>query len=105
MPIPVKLPALGESVVEGTVSRWLVAEGDWVDVDDSLCEVTTDKVDAEIPSPVSGVVEKILIPEDTVVRVGAELVMIDETAEAPAVGAAPAAADPPRAPRLEIVAE
>jgi 2-oxoglutarate dehydrogenase E2 component (dihydrolipoamide succinyltransferase) len=80
--VPVKLPALGESVVEGTVSRWLVAEGDRVGVDQPLCEVTTDKVDAEIPAPVSGVIERILAPEDTVVEVGAELATIAEQAVA-----------------------
>lgn len=89
MSIPVKLPALGESVVEGTLSRWLVAEGERVEVDQPLCEVTTDKVDAEIPSPVSGVVERILIPEDAVAEVGAELAIIREEA-----GAATDACDP-----------
>jgi 2-oxoglutarate dehydrogenase E2 component (dihydrolipoamide succinyltransferase) len=96
MSIPVKLPELGESVVEGTVSCWLVAEGDWVDVDDPLCEVTTDKVDAEIPSPVSGVVERVLIPEDTVVQIGAELAVIDETGAAPRPESSPPAADTTR---------
>ena len=97
MSISVKLPAMGESVVEGTVSRWLVAEGDWIDVDDLICEVTTDKVDVEIPSPVSGRIEKILIPEDTVVQIGAELATIDETAEAPTADALAVAVDAPRA--------
>ena len=63
MTIAVELPALGESVVEGTVSRWLVKEGDGVAADQPLVEVTTDKVDAEIPSPAAGVLEKILVPE------------------------------------------
>ncbi len=58
MSIVVELPELGESVLEGTVSRWLVEEGDRVEVDQPLVEVTTDKVDAEIPAPGSGVVEK-----------------------------------------------
>jgi 2-oxoglutarate dehydrogenase E2 component (dihydrolipoamide succinyltransferase) len=87
MSVPVKLPALGESVVEGTVSRWLVAEGDAVEVDQPICEVTTDKVDAEIPAPVAGVIERILVSEDTVVGVGAELATIDEQATAPRPGA------------------
>jgi 2-oxoglutarate dehydrogenase E2 component (dihydrolipoamide succinyltransferase) len=82
MSIPVKLPALGESVVEGTVSRWLVRPGDAVAVDQTLCEVTTDKVDAEIPSPVAGVVVEILVPEDAIVEVGTELALIRETSEA-----------------------
>ncbi|MDX1385148.1 MAG: biotin/lipoyl-containing protein, partial [Thermoanaerobaculia bacterium] len=67
MSIAVELPALGESVVEGTVSRWLVKEGDTVAEDQPLVEVTTDKVDAEIPAPAAGVVGKILVAEgDTV---------------------------------------
>ena len=61
MSFPVELPALGESIVEGTVSRWLVAEGDRVERDQPIVEVTTDKVDAEIPAPQSGVIEKILV--------------------------------------------
>ena len=68
--VGVELPALGESVVEGTVSRWLVKEGDAVRVDQPLVEVTTDKVDAEIPSPAAGVVEKILVREGETVPVG-----------------------------------
>ncbi len=80
MSVPVKLPALGESVVEGTLSRWLVTVGDRVQVDQPLCEVTTDKVDAEIPAPVAGVVESIAVAEDTVVGVGAELAVIREEA-------------------------
>lgn len=76
MAIAVALPALGESVVEGTVSRWLVKEGDHVERDQPLVEVTTDKVDAEIPSPATGVVEKILVAEGTTVRVGAQLALI-----------------------------
>jgi len=60
----VELPALGESVTEGTVTRWLVAVGDTVAVDDPIVEVSTDKVDTEIPSPVAGVVEQILVEED-----------------------------------------
>jgi 2-oxoglutarate dehydrogenase E2 component (dihydrolipoamide succinyltransferase) len=77
MKVAVELPALGESVVEGTVSRWLVAVGDRVEVDQPLVEVTTDKVDAEIPSPVTGVVAEILAPEGAVVPVGGVLARID----------------------------
>ncbi|NQZ95141.1 MAG: 2-oxo acid dehydrogenase subunit E2 [Myxococcales bacterium] len=76
MTIAVELPALGESVVEGTVSKWLVAEGDRVALDQPLLEVTTDKVDAEIPSPEPGIVEKILVAEGETVPVGAQLVLI-----------------------------
>ena len=66
----VSLPALGESVTEGTVTRWLKKVGDRVEVDEPLLEVSTDKVDTEIPSPVAGVIEAILVPEDETVEVG-----------------------------------
>ena len=89
----VELPALGESVVEGTVSRWLVAVGDRVEVDQPLVEVTTDKVDAEIPSPVAGVVVEILAGEGDVVEVGGMLAHIDPSAEAAA--SPPEMASPP----------
>jgi len=72
----VKMPALGESVTEGTVTRWLKAVGEEVEVDEPLLEVSTDKVDTEVPSPVAGVVEKILVEEDETVEVGEDLVMI-----------------------------
>jgi 2-oxoglutarate dehydrogenase E2 component (dihydrolipoamide succinyltransferase) len=72
----VTMPALGESVTEGTVTRWLKAEGDTIEVDEPLLEVSTDKVDTEIPSPVAGVVSKILVQEDEVVPVGGELAVI-----------------------------
>jgi 2-oxoglutarate dehydrogenase E2 component (dihydrolipoamide succinyltransferase) len=72
----VTMPALGESVTEGTVTRWLKSEGDTVEVDEALLEVSTDKVDTEIPSPVAGVVSKILVQEDEVVPVGGDLVVI-----------------------------
>ena len=70
------MPALGESVTEGTVTRWLKAEGDQVEVDEPLLEVSTDKVDTEIPSPVAGTVSKILVGEDETVPVGAELAVV-----------------------------
>ncbi len=89
--IGVELPALGESVVEGTVSSWLVKEGETVTLDQPLVEVTTDKVDAEIPSPAAGVLVKILVPEGETVDVGAELARIDTDASA---GAQPAQAKP-----------
>jgi len=76
MSISVELPQLGESVVEGTVARWLVAEGDAVEVDQPIVEVTTDKVDAEVPAPAAGVIEKILVPEGETVAVGAQLAVI-----------------------------
>ena len=72
----VAMPALGESVTEGTVSRWLKAEGDTVEVDEPLLEVSTDKVDTEIPSPVAGTLTKILVQEDETVEVGADLAIV-----------------------------
>ncbi len=89
----VRLPELGESVVEGTVSRWLVKEGDRVQRDQPLVEVTTDKVDAEIPSPATGVIEALLVAEGEVVAVGAALARIA------AEGAASAAEAPARESR------
>jgi 2-oxoglutarate dehydrogenase E2 component (dihydrolipoamide succinyltransferase) len=74
----VSLPALGESVTEGTVTRWLKNVGDRVEVDEPLLEVSTDKVDTEIPSPVAGVIEKILVQEDETVEVGTDLVVIGD---------------------------
>ena len=74
----VSLPALGESVTEGTVTRWLKQVGDRVEVDEPLLEVSTDKVDTEIPSPISGVVEEILVAEDETVEVGAVLARIGD---------------------------
>src|SRR5262245_27322007 len=92
MSIAVELPALGESVVEGTISRWLVKEGDRVEVDQPLVEVTTDKVDAEIPSPAAGVIEKLLVREGETVAVGARLALIEPAGEARAARRAPARA-------------
>ncbi|MEG9247772.1 2-oxoglutarate dehydrogenase, E2 component, dihydrolipoamide succinyltransferase [Arthrobacter sp. Soc17.1.1.1] len=74
----VNLPALGESVTEGTVTRWLKAVGDRVEVDEPLLEVSTDKVDTEIPSPIAGVIEEILVAEDETAEVGAPLVRIGD---------------------------
>lgn len=87
MSVDVPLPELGESVVEGTVSRWLVAQGDPVERDQPLVEVTTDKVDAEIPSPAAGVVEALLVAEGDVVPVGAPLLRI--ATDAAGTGASP----------------
>jgi 2-oxoglutarate dehydrogenase E2 component (dihydrolipoamide succinyltransferase) len=86
MTFSVTMPALGESVSEGTVTRWLKAEGDHVNVDEPLLEVSTDKVDTEIPSPVSGTLQKIVVQVDQTVPVGAELAIISvsgETTSAP----------------------
>ena len=84
MAISVDMPELGESVVEGTITQWLVQVGDRVEVDQPLVEVTTDKVDAEIPSPSAGVVAEILVSEGDTVAVGAALVKLEEGASATA---------------------
>ena len=91
MSFSVTMPALGESVSEGTVTRWLKNEGDMVAVDEPLLEVSTDKVDTEIPSPVAGVLSKIVVGVDQTVAVGAELAIIstDASAAAPVTPAAP----------------
>jgi 2-oxoglutarate dehydrogenase E2 component (dihydrolipoamide succinyltransferase) len=91
------MPALGESVSEGTVTRWLKAEGDHVNVDEPLLEVSTDKVDTEIPSPVAGILTKIVVAIDQTVAVGAELAIIADSAGAstPAPAAPVAAPTPP----------
>ena len=87
----VVLPALGESVTEGTVTRWLKKVGDTVAVDEPLVEVSTDKVDTEIPSPVAGTLQAIMVQEDETVAVGAVLCTVGEGAAAPSEPAAPAA--------------
>jgi pyruvate dehydrogenase E2 component (dihydrolipoamide acetyltransferase) len=97
MSVSVSMPQLGESVTEGTVTRWLKREGERVEADEPLLEVSTDKVDTEIPSPVSGVLRGITVAEDETVAVGAELAVIDEEgAESgePAGGAAPSQTAP-----------
>ncbi|MCX4630252.1 2-oxoglutarate dehydrogenase, E2 component, dihydrolipoamide succinyltransferase [Streptomyces sp. NBC_01443] len=88
MSVSVTLPALGESVTEGTVTRWLKAEGERVEADEPLLEVSTDKVDTEIPSPVSGILASIKVAEDETVEVGAELAVIDDGSGAPAAAEA-----------------
>ncbi len=87
----ITLPALGESVTEGTVTRWLKAVGDTVAVDEPIVEISTDKVDTEIPSPVAGVIQEILVGEDETVEVGAVLARVGDAGAAPAAPAAPAA--------------
>ena len=104
----VVLPALGESVTEGTVTRWLKKVGDQVAIDEPLVEVSTDKVDTEIPSPVAGTLQQIMVQEDETVEVGAVLAIVGEGAAAPAEApapAAPVAAEPPAAPPAPPVAE
>ncbi|HEY8475168.1 MAG TPA: 2-oxoglutarate dehydrogenase, E2 component, dihydrolipoamide succinyltransferase [Natronosporangium sp.] len=101
MPESVKMPALGESVTEGTITRWLKNEGDRVEADEPLVEVSTDKVDTEIPSPTSGVVSRILVPVDEVVQVGAELAIIDGDGESSGGAEPPQAAAQEAAPAAE----
>ena len=107
MTFSVTMPALGESVSEGTVTRWLKAEGDHVAMDEPLLEVSTDKVDTEIPSPVAGILQKIVVAVDQTVPVGAELAVIaDSAAGATAPVAAPVvqAPAPVAPPVVEAVA-
>jgi len=110
MPVSVTMPRLGESVTEGTVTRWLKQQGDRVEVDEPLLEVSTDKVDTEIPSPAAGVLSRIVVGEDETAKVGSELAVISgegegggeeqPTAGAPA-GKQPAAVPPAAAPEPE----
>ncbi|MGO1339524.1 MAG: biotin/lipoyl-containing protein, partial [Cellulosimicrobium funkei] len=89
----VQMPALGESVTEGTVTRWLKSVGDTVAVDEPLLEVSTDKVDTEIPSPVAGTLEQILVQEDETVEVGANLAVIGDGSGGGGSAPAPAEAE------------
>ncbi|WP_341770711.1 biotin/lipoyl-containing protein, partial [Actinomadura rubrisoli] len=102
MPVSVTMPQLGESVTEGTVTRWLKKEGERVETDEPLLEVSTDKVDTEIPSPASGILTSITVAEDETVEVGAELAIIGDEGGAPSGGAAPA--EEPQAAREEAPA-
>ncbi|MFA4840824.1 MAG: biotin/lipoyl-containing protein, partial [Agrococcus sp.] len=88
----ITLPALGESVTEGTITRWLKSVGDTVEVDEPIVEVSTDKVDTEVPSPVAGTITEILANEDDTVDVGAVIARIGDAGSEPA--AAPAADEP-----------
>ena len=90
MAYSVTLPELGESVTEGTVTRWLKQEGDTVEVDEPLLEISTDKVDTEVPSPVAGTVVKISAQEDETVEVGGELAVIDDGTSGVPESSAPA---------------
>src|SRR5438094_5775490 len=105
MAVSVTMPRLGESVTEGTVTRWLKKEGERVEVDEPLLEVSTDKVDTEIPSPASGILRGIAVDEDETVAVGAQLAVIDDGASSDAApgaddsaSSAPAEAAQPAAP-------
>ena len=104
MATPVKMPELGESITEGTITRWLKQEGDRVEVDEPLFEVSTDKVDTEVPSPVAGVLQSIKVQADETVEVGAELAMIGTGGggkKAAAPEAEPAAEEAPAPTRRE----
>ena len=101
MTFSVTMPALGESVTEGTVTRWLKKEGDQIAIDEPLLEVSTDKVDTEIPSPVAGVLQKIVVAVDSTVAVGAELAVIAESGSSPK--AAPDVVVVPRTEEVKIV--
>src|SRR3712207_2247665 len=103
MPTSVTMPALGESVTEGTVTRWLKQEGEQVQADEPLLEVSTDKVDTEIPSPAAGVLTRILVAEDETVEVGAELAVIG--GDGGGAGGTPASAedeDTPQTPAQQV---
>ncbi len=100
MSVSVKMPQLGESVTEGTITRWLKNVGDHVTADEPLVEISTDKVDTEIPSPVTGILLSLSAQEDDVVEVGAELALIGEESEAGVPAAAP---EPPAPPAVEPV--
>ncbi|KUO22908.1 2-oxoglutarate dehydrogenase, E2 component, dihydrolipoamide succinyltransferase [Streptomyces dysideae] len=110
MAVSVTLPALGESVTEGTVTRWLKAEGERVEADEPLLEVSTDKVDTEIPAPAAGILASIKVAEDETVEVGAELAIIDDgttaatAAPAPVAAVQTPAAEPAPAPAAEAAA-
>src|SRR5436190_4560019 len=97
MSVSVTMPRLGESVSEGTVTRWLKKEGDRVEADEPLLEVSTDKVDTEIPSPAAGVLQSIKVAEDETVDVGTELAVIGDEAAGGGADGAPAAEQAPTA--------
>ncbi|MBV8841213.1 MAG: biotin/lipoyl-binding protein, partial [Bryobacterales bacterium] len=96
MSVEVTMPQMGESVVEGTVTKWLVKEGDQVSEDQPLCEISTDKVDTEIPSPGSGVIARLIASEGETLPVGAALAVIENAGGARAPSPTPAAVE--RAP-------
>lgn len=101
MSTPVKMPRLGESVAEGTIGGWLKQEGDWVERDESLAEVITDKITAELPSPVEGRLVKILVSVDETVPVGTEIALIEEKASEGASPSKPEADAPTRVETTE----
>jgi pyruvate/2-oxoglutarate dehydrogenase complex dihydrolipoamide acyltransferase (E2) component len=98
MPTPVKMPRLGESVAEGTVGSWLKKEGDWIEKDESLAEIITDKINAELPSPVAGRLARILVQADETVGVGVDIALIEENADVASTPPPDAAPGPDAAP-------
>src|SRR5215468_7659047 len=90
MSVSVTMPRLGESVTEGTITRWLKQEGDRVEADEPLLEVSTDKVDTEIPAPAAGVLSRIVVHEDETAEVGSELAVIAGEGEDVSGGGEPA---------------
>ena len=98
MPTPVKMPRLGESVAEGTVGAWLKQEGDYVEKDESLAEIITDKINAELPSPIAGRLAKILVSTDETVGVGVDIALIEESADVSSSPPTHAAPGPDAAP-------
>jgi 2-oxoglutarate dehydrogenase complex dihydrolipoamide succinyltransferase (E2) component len=98
MPTPVKMPRLGESVAEGTVGAWLKQEGDYVEKDESLVEIVTDKINAELPSPIAGRLARILVSVDETVVVGADIALIEESVDVSSSPPAHAAPGPDAAP-------
>lgn len=102
MATAVTMPALGESVTEGTVTTWLKNVGDTVAVDEPIVEVSTDKVDSEVPSPVAGVLLEVLVPEDETVEVGTTIAMIGDASEATSAPAPVAEAPTAPAPIAEV---
>src|ERR1700722_13361899 len=105
MPVSVTMPRLGESVTEGTVTRWLKNEGDHVDADEPLLEVSTDKVDTEVPSPASGTLLSIKVQEDETVEIGVELAVIGDESDGGGAPAAEPAAEPEPAAEAEPTTE
>src|SRR5687768_16928653 len=93
----IKMPQLGETVVEGTITKWLKKEGDTISEDELLVEISTDKVDSEVPSSASGVIEKILVQEGETVNVGTPLAIVGEGGESSGEASEPEAKEEPAA--------
>ena len=100
MPTDVVMPQMGESIFEGTITKWLKKPGDPVQKDEPLFEISTDKVDAEIPSPASGVLSEILVPEGAIVQINTVVAVVSDPGEA--VQSAPPGVPAPRAPKEQL---